>query len=366
MPSPYSDDKKKLYGHQRHRDECLSQRISNTKNLKECIELGEDKKQKKQQVEEGNELIQSFKDAISSLKKEIEVICAGNQLSQAFEQDAAERQVTRNTIWHEEAARSMEKAEIPKLNNPDSSCPRSFKGLDRPKIETIPSYLLREFSGLLVWLRLRSRVQNDHPMDAIDKACGPANMNHDSVIGSFGPPSEPDDDWPSDTTAPASPKAELHLKKVSETKQWELLGSSKFLEYADLLVPQYAKLVTDKVAEDKKKEEKQFGQPSNDDLEIGRGSKRERLASGTRPYLALVHQLDSGLQGSRPGILRDHTPKVGTGSSKAIAAVFDPGNADFKPPTTYYHKARSIRDLDAEEYGLSSESDLDTAPIDPR
>ncbi|KAI5241392.1 hypothetical protein E4T43_05472 [Aureobasidium subglaciale] len=438
MSSPYSNDKLKLCGHQDHHKGCVSckqddmirqlreggnklsaakeavgafdSKFSYAKNSEIRANLEKEKKKKQQHVERGEEQIMSLKGVAALVKKEIEAICAGNEpgrLSQAFEEDAAERQIAMAAVWRK-IARTKEEAEMPKYKSDDPSREMSSKALDLSNIKATPDYVLKDPTELALYLRAAKGIENAHPMNALGKTPGPAAMSYGAAIASFGAPSKPGDDWPSedelaeavagltiDPTPPARLETELDPKKqrygaenlvesvLSEKKQWALFGSSKFLRYTDMLVAQRRRKKEERRQEKKKEEDKKEGkQPEESSADDG---------SKTTPLLPAGATADSGwpeveeldwnsltnwvhrCKEADKAFGRKTLPKwegdrlerfalaeamMKWNLPAAIAGGFDVGYTDTKPPSTYYNLAKPIADIDGAKCGFDIKTGL--------
>jgi hypothetical protein len=120
-----------------------------------------------------------------------------DMLSQAFEQDAAEREQELLDIWRAGASTPSE-MEFPKSKREDPNHKSSFKGLDRTKIPANADYLVNMPMGLEIFLRLAKNRVPPHPLYAVGLSPGPAFMSYGSAVAEFGEPEAPGEDWPSE------------------------------------------------------------------------------------------------------------------------------------------------------------------------
>jgi hypothetical protein len=176
-------------------------------------------------------------------------------LSQAFEENAADREQELLDIWRAGASTPKE-MEFPKFETEDPSRKSTFKGLDRTKIPATADYLINMPIGLEVFLRLAKNKTPSHPMSAIGLSPGPAFMSYGSAVAKYGPPKAPGEDWPSEDqdggvdrpqAAPEVTSAiDDNIAPEPTTDLWALFKENRFLNYTALLVAQYAKLVRKK------------------------------------------------------------------------------------------------------------------------
>jgi hypothetical protein len=153
------------------------------------------------------------------------------------------------------------------------------KCLDRASVPATPDCLVKDGIGLQAFLRSGKEVGNRQPRHAIgERAAAPAIMSYGRAVSMFGQPTwedpsdEPEDtsDEPGDSSdepedAPTEPQEQsistqdrhepdsegahrTHMRLaqskplLTETKQWELFMSNKYMGETAILANQYAKL----------------------------------------------------------------------------------------------------------------------------
>jgi hypothetical protein len=170
-------------------------------------------------------------------------------LSQAFEQDAAEREQELLDIWRAGASTPSE-MEFPKFKREDPSRKSSFKGLDRTKIPANADYLVNMPIGLEIFLRLAKNRIPSHPLYAVGLSPGPAFMSYGSAVAEFGEPEAPGEDWPSEgqndeegTEIDAPSASDNETPPDIPLLSWAFFRENSFLNYTARLVNQYTKLV---------------------------------------------------------------------------------------------------------------------------
>lgn len=215
------------------------------------------------------------------------------ELAQVFEADALERAFSMELIW-QASARHEHEAALVKFVPEDPACNVSFTGLDRSNIQASPDWIVNDGVGFSVFLK--STKAERQPSQGLGPQPGPATMSYGRAISEFGLPEPPEAGPSSESSAVSSEQlpavsedaiiatqltkchlgtqkaiteGELRLargdsppttSRYKEGSQWAVFGAGKFMSFAGVIVRHYAKLVAQRVAEEKRQKQEQKGQ----------------------------------------------------------------------------------------------------------
>ncbi|KAH0359770.1 hypothetical protein KCU65_g9778, partial [Aureobasidium melanogenum] len=167
-----------------------------------------------------------------------------HMLAEAFEKDAAAREIEMNKVLDKGLGKERVKFETadPELEMEYATPKSSFKGPDLTNIPATPDYPLDDPVGLAVFLR---STNGKNPMSAMGPESGPAVMSYGRALAMFGPP---------ETHTESTPKTEREFRErdtlnpptvpiLSEQQQWALFTEDKCLPYTELLVSEYTSRV---------------------------------------------------------------------------------------------------------------------------